>query len=169
MMKGRIWFAGVIAGFLIVVPIVTRAATETPLVQLAPDFSFRDANGHISSLKSLRGKPVILLIAPSAGKGRFRREVKTINRASRSFTSRKAVFVAAFAQGGEMMRGELSFLLATHASHIARAYGIDPNSYGLFVIGPDGNLDLRSTRVLSAQRIIDAIDNSYVVQARRKS
>ena len=168
-MKGRIWFTGVIAGFLIVVPIVSGAMTETPLVQLAPDFSFRDAKGHISSLKSLRGKPVILLVAPSAGKGRFRREVKTINRASRSFTSRKAVFVTAFAQGGEMMRGELSFLLATDASRIATAYGIDPNSYGLFVIGPDGNLDLRSTRVLSAQRIIDAIDNSYVVQARRKS
>ena len=168
-MKDRIWFTGVIAGFLIVVPIVSGAVTETPLVQLAPDFSFRDAKGHISSLKSLRGKPVILLVAPSAGKGRFRKEVKTINRASRSFTSRKAVFVTAFAQGGEMMRGELSFLLATDASRIATAYGIDPNSYGLFVIGPDGNLDLRSTRVLSAQRIIDVIDNSYVVQARRKS
>ena len=168
-MKGRIWFAGVIAGFLIVVPIVSGAVTETPLVQLAPDFSFRDAKGHISSLKSLRGKPVILLVAPSAGKGRFRKEVKTINRASRSFTSRKAVLVAAFPQGGEMMRGESPFLLAADPSHIATAYGIDPNSYGLFVIGPDGNLDLRSTRVLSAQRIIDAIDNSYVVQARRKS
>jgi hypothetical protein len=68
-----------------------------------------------------------------------------------------------------MMRGESPFLLATDASHIATAYGIDANSYGLFVIGPDGNLDLRSTRVLSAQKIIDAIDNSYVVQARRKS
>ena len=168
-MKGRIWFAGVIAGFLMVVSIVTKAATETPIVQLAPDFSFRDANGHISSLKSLRGKPVILLIASSAGKGRFRREVKTINRASRSFTIRKAVFVTAFAQGGEMMRGESPFLLAADPSHIATEYGIDPNSYGLFVIGPDGNLDLRSTRVLSAQRIIDVIDNSYVVQARRKS
>ena len=53
-MKGRIWFTGVIAGFLIVVPIVSGAVTETPLVQLAPDFSFRDAKGHISSLKSLR-------------------------------------------------------------------------------------------------------------------
>lgn len=168
-MKGRIWFAGVIAGFLIVVPIVTRAARETSIVQLALDFSFRDANGHISSLKSLRGKPVILLIAPSAGKGRFRREVKAINRASRSFAARKAVFVAAFVQDGEMMRGDLPFLLATDASRIATTYGIDTNSYGLFVIGPDGNLDLRSTRVLSAQKIIDAIDNSYVVQARRKS
>jgi peroxiredoxin len=168
-MKSRIWFAGVIAGFLMIVSIVTKAATETPIVQLAPDFSFRDANGHISRLKSLRGKPVILLIAPSAGKGRFRREVKTINRASRSFTSRKAVLVAAFVQGGEMIRGESPFVLATDASHIATAYGIDANSYGLIVIGPDGNLDLRSTRVLSAQKIIDAIDNSYVVQARRKS
>ena len=167
-MKGRIWFAGGIAGFLIVVPIMTTGATKTPIVQLAPAFSFRNENGHISSLKSLRGKPVILLIASPAGKGRFRREVKTIKRASRSFASRKAVFVAAFVQGGEMMRGELPFLLATDASHIATAYGIDTNSYGLFVIGPDGNLDLRSTRVLSAQKIIDAIDNSYVVQARRK-
>jgi hypothetical protein len=68
-----------------------------------------------------------------------------------------------------MMRGELPFVLATDVSHVATAYGIDANSYGLFVIGPDGNLDLRSTRVLSAQKIIDAIDNSYVVQARRKS
>ena len=45
LMKGRIWFTGVIAGFLIVVPIVSGAVTETPLVQLAPDFSFRDAKG----------------------------------------------------------------------------------------------------------------------------
>jgi hypothetical protein len=138
------------------------------VVDPAPNFAFRNATGKAASLRSLRGQPVVLLIAPSAASSRFRRQVKQINRGYRFFASRKTVLVAAFTGEEGTVESNAPFVVLSGATDVAAGYGLPPGSYGLFVIGTDGNIDVRTSRVLSAQKIIDAIDNAYPIQAAQR-
>jgi hypothetical protein len=139
------------------------------VVEPAPSFGFKGARGKATSLRSLRGRPVVLLIAPSAGSKEFRTQVKRITKVYRFFETRKVALVAAVADGGARVESTAPFIIVNGASDVAAQYGVRPGTYGLFVIGSDGNIDLRTQRVLSAQRLIDVIDNAEPVQAARQS
>jgi hypothetical protein len=46
---------------------------------------------------------------------------------------------------------------------VAGAYGVT-GPFAIFIIGKDGNIDALSDRVMSGQRILDVMNNSFVVQ-----
>jgi hypothetical protein len=46
---------------------------------------------------------------------------------------------------------------------VAGAYGVT-GPFAIFIIGKDGNIDALSDRVMPGQRILDVINNSFVVQ-----
>jgi hypothetical protein len=143
----------------------TAFSRESTVTELAPNFPLE----HGSSLKSLRGKSVVVLVAPSERSRKFRDEVKAISRSYRFFAIRKTKLIAVFGDTGGSVRSAAPFTVLKGASRVAADFGIAPDSFGVLVIGPDGNIDLRSRHVLSAQRLIDAIDNSYPVQEKRRS
>ena len=62
-----------------------------------------------------------------------------------------------------MIRSNIPFVLAANPAAVSSAYGVS-GDFAVFVIGKDGNIDALSERVLPGQRIIDIINNSFVVQ-----
>ena len=123
------------------------------------------------SLKSFKGQPVILLIAPSPRSGAFRKQARRIQEIYQSFASRNAVFVAVFTDPqaeGRPIPSNVPFILAGEGEKVAAAYGFD-GKFNLSVIGRDGNLDLTTPEVVPASRIMDMIYNNAEQQtAERK-
>ena len=119
------------------------------------------------SLKSFKGQPVILLIAPSPRSAAFRKQAKRIQSAYQDFAARKAVFVAVFTDPdaeGRAIPSNVPFTPAREGAKVAAAYGFDGN-FSLCVIGKDGNLDLTTSKVVPASRIMDMIYNNAEQQA----
>jgi hypothetical protein len=73
------------------------------------------------------------------------------------------VAVAAFTRELGVIRSNIPFALAADPASVSSLYGVQGN-FAVFVIGKDGNIDALSDRVLPGQRIIDIINNSFVVQ-----
>ena len=123
------------------------------------------------SLKSFKGQPVILLIAPSPRSGAFRKQALRIQAAYQGFASRNAVFIAVFTDpeaAGGRIPSNVPFILARDGASVAAAYGFD-GKFNLCVVGRDGNLDLTTSKVAPASRIMDMIYNNAEQQtAERK-
>jgi peroxiredoxin len=137
------------------------AAAE--VARWAPDFTWLRSGNKAASLKSLRGQPVVLVVAPSPDHKRFRAQVKQLQKTYQLLGNTKAVMAAAFTQEPGVIRSNIPFVLAANPAAVASAYGMS-GDFAIFVIGKDGNLDEISDRVLPGQRVLDIINNSYVVQ-----
>jgi hypothetical protein len=141
-------------------------ASETfaasPVVRPAPDFSFAGISAR-KSLRSLRGQPVVLVIARSPDAREFRKQAKRLAPIYQEFASRGTVFVAAFSEKEGQVPSNIPFVVATNGPAVASAYGLRED-FLIAIIGRDGNLDLSTDEVLSAFRIREVIQNSYVVQ-----
>ena len=149
----------------IVLSLITVLTASAVVMEPAPNFTFEGAGGKAASLKSLRGQPVVLLIATSPRDRRFRSQVKKLAGRYRQFASRNAVFFAAFRQNPELPQSDIPFAVAVNGAKVANDYGIGDAPFALVVIGKDGNIDLKTTKVYGPERVQDVIDNSYVVQA----
>lgn len=130
----------------------------------APDFSWTNAEGKAESASKFRNQPVVLLIAPTPRSWAFRSQVGQLQRVYQRLGATGAVSVAAFSEEGGTIRSNIPFAVATDGPRTAAAFGIE-RGFAIAVIGKDGNLDALSTRVLSGQRILDIIGNSFVVQS----
>jgi hypothetical protein len=73
------------------------------------------------------------------------------------------VAVAAFTQQPGLIKSNIPFVLAVNPAAVAAAYGVT-GPFAIFIIGKDGNIDALSDRVMPGQRILDVINNSFVVQ-----
>jgi peroxiredoxin len=133
------------------------------VVRWAPDFAWLKSGGNRATLKSLRGQPVVLVVAPSPENRRFRQQVKELQKTYQLLGNDKAVMVAAFTSEPGVIRSNIPFVLAANPGAIAQSYGV-AGDFAVFVIGRDGNLDEISDRVLAGQRVLDIINNSYVAQ-----
>lgn len=142
-------------------------STRADVVRPAPEFQFRLANGKIANLRSVRGRPVVLLVANSPTDRRFRAELKNIVRVTRRLENRKTLIVAAFANGASASGSE--FALATNSAAVASAYRTSNAPFACAIIGTDGNLDAQTARVLSGQRILDVIDDAFPVEAPKRT
>ena len=60
--------------------LVSFAAADANVVRWAPDFGWLKSGGNRASLKSLRGQPVVLVVAPSPRYGKFRKQVKELQK-----------------------------------------------------------------------------------------
>src|SRR3954469_22049525 len=81
-------------------PTVVREVKIKPVPRPTPDFSFPGPGGRTQTLRSLRGQPVVLLVADSPRTGAFRKQLEYIAPLYSEFATRKAIFIAAFTQGG---------------------------------------------------------------------
>jgi peroxiredoxin len=148
-----------IVAFIVLLSVSCTAA----VVRLAPNFTWEGAS-RTTSLRSLHGQPVVLLVAKSADTRAFRAQVKKLRVDFPQFANRKVVFAAALAHGNGSIRSNIPFLLVENPSQIAAEYDVR-RDFNLIIIGADGNIDLQTSRVCPPERIRDVIVNSFTVQA----
>jgi hypothetical protein len=132
-------------------------------VRPAPDFVWLSSSAKGKSLKSLRGQPVVLIVAESPRQWIFRAQVGQLKKVYQLLGNDKMVAVAAFTREPGVIRSNIPFVLAADPGYVSSIYGVQ-GDFAVFVIGKDGNIDALSDKVLPGQRIIDIINNSYVVQ-----
>lgn len=134
----------------------------------APDFAWSSVSGKVRRLRDLRGQPVVLIFATSPSQKEFVRQVKEITRRYRSLSVQNALFFVAFTrESGLVSRSDVPFVVLPDPISVADEYRV--GDFGIAVIGPDGNLDYATDRIITGQRILDVIVNSYQrqVQTRR--
>lgn len=149
---------------LLLVPAVSPAEVVRP----APEVSWLKSGGTKSSLRALRGQPVVLVVAESPDQRIFRKQVRQLQRTYQLLGNKKAVMIVAFTMEPGVIRSNIPFVLAANPAAVATAYGV-PGRFAIFVIGKDGNIDEISDRVLSGQRVLDIINNSYIPQRDNRS
>ena len=142
---------------------MTAVSGFTEVVRLAPNFTW-DGAGKTTSLRSLQGQPVVLLVAKSARDGAFRSQVKKLKSLYQEFAGRQVVFAAALREDSAGIRSDIPFILVRDGAKVAADYGIS-DSFNLIVIGKDGNVDLQTEKVSPASRVRDVIVNSFTSQA----
>lgn len=133
------------------------------VVRLAPDFSL-PAAGKTRSLKSLRGQPVVLLIARSPKAGEFKAQAKYLKDIYQQFASKQVVFIAAFTEADGVIKSDIPFVVASNGPAVAGAYGVT-DKFNIVIIGKDGNVDYQTKKVLPPERVRDVIQNSFAVQS----
>jgi hypothetical protein len=145
---------------------VLAPSMHAGIVRPAPAFTFAGAGGK-NSLGSLRGQPVVLVIAKSGTTKALRSQMKSIKSAFHDCASRGAVFVAAFADGGAGVPSDIPFALANNGAAVAAAYGMS-GDFLIAVIGRDGNLDLITDKPIPGARVLEAIRNNFDVQEKAR-
>ncbi len=142
-------------------------ADASCVITPAPDVTWQE-NGRLTHLASLRGKPVLLLIAPSPQSHAFRSQLSNLKGIYGRLANRELICVAAFYEEDGTIPSNIPFITASAGATTAAAYGIQKNSFAVAVIAADGNLDCLSNKVLPGQRIDDLIDASYTTQVKMR-
>lgn len=156
----------------VLIPLLILAALTVPAIQAnvvrpAPDFLFHGAGDRASSLKSLRGQPVIVLVAPDHRHGAFRKQTKYLERLYRKFASSETVFVAAFTADDGRAESDIPFVYPVDPVGLAASLGAT-DGYLAVVIGEDGNMDLMTSEIHAPEFFEAVIKNGYPVQARQR-
>ncbi|MEX1110271.1 MAG: hypothetical protein WEB31_00575 [Chthoniobacterales bacterium] len=133
------------------------------VVRGAPEFTWLSSGARGQTLKSVRGQPVVLIVAQSPVQRIFRAQVGQLQKAYQLLGNERALAVAAFTQQPGLIKSNIPFVLAANPAAVAGAYGVT-GPFAIFIIGKDGNIDALSDRVMSGQRILDVMNNSFVVQ-----
>ncbi|HWL54326.1 MAG TPA: hypothetical protein VNQ90_17935 [Chthoniobacteraceae bacterium] len=141
----------------------TLCVSHGNVVRPAPDVVLETGK----SLKSLRGQPVVILVAPHPQSRSFRKQVKRLERDYPRFAARGTVFVAAFTENAAGLRSNIPFVVAQNGGAVAAHYGVN-TPFALLVVGKDGNLDLQTSKVSGTWQVRDAILNNYAEQAGRR-
>ncbi len=135
------------------------------VVRPAPEVAWVGAGGRTFPLKTFRGQPIVILVAPSPDAGPLRKEAGRIEDLYLQFAAKKVVFITAFTQATGRVRSDVPFVVAANGAAVATAYGVPPNGLSIIVISADGNVDMVSNKAEGAQRILDVINNTFQVQA----
>ena len=133
------------------------------LISAAPAFSGGASEGRTITLSSLKGKPVLLLIAPSPKDRAFRKQVSELRGRYERLAADGMICFAAFTSEGGVIPSNVPFLTVNNPTAVASSYDV-AGQLSVAVIGRDGNLDCLSTKPLSGQRILDLINNNASVQ-----
>ena len=143
---------------------VVAPCAHAGVVHPAPSFTFGGAGKN--SLGSLRGQPVVLVIAQGAKTKALRSQLKSLTNIYHDCASRGAVFVAALSDGGTVP-SDIPFALANNGPAVAAAYGMR-GDFLIAVIGRDGNLDLITDKPIPGARIFEVIKNNFDVQEKSR-
>ena len=128
-----------------------------------PDFTWTDSSGAAKKSRDLRGRPLVVLIAPKPSQWTFRSQVGQLNKIYQRLAAEGLVCVAAFSEESGVVRTNIPFLTVPDGANTAAAFNVT-KGFAIAVIGRDGNIDSIGDRVLPAQRILDIINNSYAKQ-----
>jgi hypothetical protein len=148
---------------LLIAALLLPSLATAEVVRPAPDFIWLSSGAKGKSLKSLRGQPVVLVVAESPRQRIFRAQVGQLKKVYQLLGNEKMVAVAAFTREPGVIRANIPFILTADPGYVSSIYGVQGN-FAVFVIGQDGNIDALSDKVLPGQRIIDIINNSFVIQ-----
>lgn len=141
----------------------TRGNGEVSVINAAPSFSGGSAEGRTITLGSLKGKPVLLLIAPSPKDRAFRRQISELRGRYERLAANGMICFAAFTSESGVIPSNVPFLTANDPAGVSSQFGVN-GGFAVAVIGRDGNLDCISTRPLPGQRILDIVNNNASVQ-----
>jgi hypothetical protein len=141
--------------------IAALATAAANVVRPAPDFAIPGVKA--KSLKSLRGQPIVLLIANSPKNGDFKSQAKYLKEIYSEFASKQVVFIAAFTGDAGLIKSDIPFVVANNGPAVASAYGVN-DKFNIVIIGKDGNVDYQTRKVLPPERVRDVVQNSYAVQ-----
>lgn len=133
------------------------------VVNAAPGFSGGASVGRSIPLSSLKGKPVLLLIAPSPRNAAFRRQCSELRGYYERLAAQGLICFAAFTAESGRVPSNIPFVLANDPAAVASAYGV-AEGFAVAVIGIDGNLDCLSTRPLPGYRVLDLVVNNAGMQ-----
>lgn len=142
---------------------VSAPAKGSSVVNAAPSFSGGASAGRNIQLSSLKGKPVILVIAPSPRNRAFRGQMSELKGRYERLAAQGLLCFAAFTTEGGRIRSNIPFIEVNDPTATAAAYDVS-KGFAIAVIGRDGNLDCLSTRPLPGQRILDLVMNNASVQ-----
>ncbi len=134
--------------------LILAVSAHAAVVRLASDLTFPGPGNKVQTLHSLRGQPVVLLVADSPGASAFRKQLKLLRHGYQEFASRKVVFLAAFKNGGGPVKSNIPFSVANNGAAIASAYGVN-DDFNLIIIGKDGNVDYQTPVPRLGDRIKD--------------
>lgn len=152
-------FTGLLAGLLL----AAGWTAEARVVRPAPEFAWIDYTGKARDLKSLRGQGVFVVIAPSPRDWTFRSQVGQLQKAYQRFAANKLVAFTAFTSEGGVTRSNIPFVPVADGPRVSFLYEVT-KGFAIAVIGPDGNLDYLSTKVVPAQRLLDIMNATFAVQ-----
>ena len=133
------------------------------VINAAPAFADGAAQGRTVTLSSLKGKSVLLLIAPSPKDRSFRRQISELRGTYEKLAVHGIICFAAFTSEGGIIPSNVPFLTVNDPASVASSYDVT-GGFAVAVIGRDGNLDCLSTKPLPGQRILDLINNNASVQ-----
>jgi hypothetical protein len=142
----------------------TGGAAFAEVVRPAPLVAFPSVDGRQRTLKSFAGQPVIVLLADSPKRGDFRDQLKEMEKSFDRLAVRKTVVAAAFKKGdsGEI-RSDVPVVTLPEGASVCSAFQMK-GKFSIALIGPDGNLDYITDKVLNINRILEVMQNSYEVQ-----
>jgi len=149
--------------FLLLLALVVGGAAYARVVRPAPDFSWAALDGSNRTLASLAGQPVMLLIAPSPQDRRFRAQLRELQTAYQRIAAQRMITMAAFTSDTGRVESNIPVVVAADGPRIAFLYEV-PEGFSVAMIGPDGNLDYITNKVIPAQRVLDIIDASFARQ-----
>jgi hypothetical protein len=169
--------AAVAAAALVICPALSARPRPTPgpagtapasgVVRPAPEFAWSSVAGKVRRLRDLRGQPVVLVFATGPTAKDFTKQVKEITRQYRPLAARNTLFFVAFTkETGVITRSDVPFIVLPDPETVADEYRV--GDFGIAVIGPDGNLDYATDRIVPGQRILDIINNSFQVQSQQR-
>lgn len=139
-----------------------QAAAQTSVVRPAPNFALQDT-ARRSTLQGFRGQAVVLVIAQDARVKIFRKQLRRLKDMYGHFATEKVLFVAAVVNGPSEVPSDVPFALAANPAQVAADYGVT-GRFAIAVIGVDGNLDMITTKIIPAQRLLDVIFNNFTSQ-----
>lgn len=151
--------------FLPLLLLASCSLTHAAVTRPAPEFSFPGPGNKTQTLRSLRGQPVVLLIADSPREGAFKKQLRYLREIYQQFASRQVVFAVAFRNPGDgSVQSNIPFAIINNGAAVAGAYGVQ-DDFNLVVIGKDGNVDYQTRKIATAERVRDVIQNSFEVQS----
>ena len=142
----------------------SKAAERIPTVpRPAPDFLWSGVNGKVRRLRDVRGHPVVLIFAENPSQKLFIKQIKELNRRSKQLATQYTLYFAAFTrETGLVTRTDIPFVILPDPGSVADAYRV--GDFGIAVISSEGNVDYATDHVITGQRILDVIVNSYAAQ-----
>jgi hypothetical protein len=133
----------------------------------APEFLWASVNGKVKRLRDVEGQPVVLIFATDPQQKEFKKQVKNITKFYKALIERKALFFVAFTKETGVITGsDVPFVVLPDPLAAADAYRV--GDFGIAVIGPDGNLDYATDRIIPGIKIVNVMDNSYAIQSQER-